>query len=105
MATKMRKVKSFKKSKSKSKSKSRNRNRNRSRTMSRGRKSLRKYRRLRLGGGCENCTDYHGSGSPAPQWTQGSQAWFKGGSHEPIQMINDDIFKHGTDPSFYSSTK
>ncbi len=102
MATKrkIRKVKSLKNSKSKSrkslgkflKKKSLRKSKSRSR----------KYRKLR--GGCENCTDYHGSGSPAPQWTQGSQTWFKGGSNEQTQMISNDIFKHSTDPSFYSST-
>ncbi len=66
---------------------------------SRSRSKSRKYR-----GGCTNCMKYHGSGSPAPEWNQGagSQSMYKGGSNE--NLINDDIFKHSTDPSFYSST-
>ena len=66
---------------------------------SKSRSKSRKYR-----GGCTNCMNYHGSGSPAPQWNQGagSQSMYKGGSNE--KLINDDIFKHSTDPSFYSST-
>ena len=67
-------------------------------------KKIKKLRKTK--GGCEKCTDYHGPGSPASQWTQGpgAQTWYKGGSNNHVTM-NEDIFKHKTDSSFYSSTK
>lgn len=96
MATKrkMRKVKFLKKSKSLRKSLGKFLKNKKSLKKSKSRSRSRKYR---VRGGCENCTNYHGSGSPAPQWIQ------RAGSNE--QMINNDIFKHSTDSSFYSSTK